>query len=68
MITYISPINMVAENNHLYFAYKSPLGLVTGVRFLRGQSLILVALIRQPFISSQAFFISVNLNVLHEQY
>ena len=26
MITYISPINMVAEDNHLYFAYKSPLG------------------------------------------
>ena len=25
MITYISPINMVAEDNHLYFAYKSPL-------------------------------------------
>ena len=28
MITYISPINMVAEDNHLYFAYKSPLGCV----------------------------------------
>ena len=28
MITYISPINMVAEDNHLYFAYKSPLGVV----------------------------------------
>ena len=28
MITYISPINMVAEDNHLYFAYKSPLGTV----------------------------------------
>ena len=27
MITYISPINMVAEDNHLYFAYKSPLGI-----------------------------------------
>ena len=27
MITYISPINMVAEDNHLYFAYKSPLGM-----------------------------------------
>ena len=27
MITYISPINMVAEDDHLYFAYKSPLGL-----------------------------------------
>ena len=27
MITYFSPINMVAEDNHLYFAYKSPLGL-----------------------------------------
>ena len=27
MIIYISPINMVAEDNHLYFAYKSPLGL-----------------------------------------
>ena len=26
MITYISPLNMVAEDNHLYFAYKSPLG------------------------------------------
>ena len=26
MITYISPINMVAEDSHLYFAYKSPLG------------------------------------------
>ena len=26
MITYISPINMVAEDNHLYFAYKSPMG------------------------------------------
>ena len=26
MITHISPINMVAEDNHLYFAYKSPLG------------------------------------------
>ena len=26
MITYFSPINMVAEDNHLYFAYKSPLG------------------------------------------
>ena len=26
MITNISPINMVAEDNHLYFAYKSPLG------------------------------------------
>ena len=26
MITYISPINMVAKDNHLYFAYKSPLG------------------------------------------
>ena len=26
MITYISLINMVAEDNHLYFAYKSPLG------------------------------------------
>ena len=26
MITYISPINMVAEDNHLYFAYTSPLG------------------------------------------
>ena len=26
IITYISPINMVAEDNHLYFAYKSPLG------------------------------------------
>ena len=25
MITYISPINMVAEDNQLYFAYKSPL-------------------------------------------
>ena len=25
MITYISPINMVAKDNHLYFAYKSPL-------------------------------------------
>ena len=25
MITYISPINMVAEDNHLYFAYKSTL-------------------------------------------
>ena len=30
MITYISPINMVAEDNHLYFAYKSPLGGSTG--------------------------------------
>ena len=28
MITYISPINMVAEDNHLYFAYKSPFGPV----------------------------------------
>ena len=28
MITYISPINMVAEDNHLYFAYKSPLGYI----------------------------------------
>ena len=28
MITYISPINMVAEDNLLYFAYKSPLGIV----------------------------------------
>ena len=28
MITYISPINMVAEDNHLYFAYKSPLGVL----------------------------------------
>ena len=28
MITYISPINVVAEDNHLYFAYKSPLGRV----------------------------------------
>ena len=28
MITYISPINMVAEDNHLYFAYKSPLGSI----------------------------------------
>ena len=27
MITYISPINMVAEDNHLYFAYKSTLGI-----------------------------------------
>ena len=27
MIIYISPKNMVAEDNHLYFAYKSPLGL-----------------------------------------
>ena len=27
MITYISPINMVAEDNHLYFAYESPLGI-----------------------------------------
>ena len=27
MITYISPINMVAEENHLYFAYKSPLNM-----------------------------------------
>ena len=26
MITYISPINMVAEDNHLYFAYKSHFG------------------------------------------
>ena len=26
MITYISTINMVSEDNHLYFAYKSPLG------------------------------------------
>ena len=26
MITYISPINMAAGDNHLYFAYKSPLG------------------------------------------
>ena len=26
MITYISPINMVAEDNHLYFTYKSHLG------------------------------------------
>ena len=26
IITYISPINIVAEDNHLYFAYKSPLG------------------------------------------
>ena len=26
MITSISTINMVAEDNHLYFAYKSPLG------------------------------------------
>ena len=32
MITYISPINMVAEDNHLYFAYKSPLGSRDGVR------------------------------------
>ena len=29
MITYISPINMVAEDNHIYFAYKSPLGTVS---------------------------------------
>ena len=28
MITNISPINMVAEDNHLYFAYKSPLGCI----------------------------------------
>ena len=28
MITYISPINIVAEDNHLYFAYKFPLGCV----------------------------------------
>ena len=26
MITYLSPINMIAEDNHLYVAYKSPLG------------------------------------------
>ena len=32
MITYISPINMVAEDNHLYFAYKSPLGTLPKVR------------------------------------
>ena len=31
MITYISPINMVAEDNHLYFAYKSPLGLTSSI-------------------------------------
>ena len=29
MITYISPINMVAEDNHLYFAYKSTLGCLS---------------------------------------
>ena len=28
MITYISPINMVADDNHLFFAYKSSLGSV----------------------------------------
>ena len=33
MITYISPINMVAEDNHLYFAYKSPLGKVKMTQF-----------------------------------
>ena len=33
MITYISPINMVAEDNHLYFAYKSPLGSVTQTEY-----------------------------------
>ena len=32
MIIYISPINMVAEDNHLYFAYKSPLGLLFNFR------------------------------------
>ena len=32
MITYISPINMVAEDNHLYFAYKSPLGVCLPVK------------------------------------
>ena len=31
MITYISPINMVAEDNHLYFAYKSALGNQTWI-------------------------------------
>ena len=31
MITYISPINLVAEDNHLYFAYKSPLGFLCAV-------------------------------------
>ena len=34
---------------------------------LTWQSLILAALIRRPFITSQAFF-SVNMNALREQY
>ena len=29
MITYISLTNMVAEDSHLYFAYKSPMGVFT---------------------------------------
>ena len=36
MITYISPINMVAEYNHLYFAYKSPLGSKTLLHLMSG--------------------------------
>ena len=39
MITYISPINMVAEDNHLYFAYKSPLGYI-GFRVIFEQSIL----------------------------
>ena len=46
MITYISPINMVAEDNHLYFAYKSPLGTFSlchlNTRYLGGLSLLFV--------------------------
>ena len=33
MITYISPINMVAEDYHLYFVYKSPLELTSSTGF-----------------------------------
>ena len=37
-------------------------------RVLKGQCPILAELIRRPFITSQAFFFSVNMNALCEQY
>ena len=39
MITYISPKNMAAEDNHLYFAYKSPLGLFQKQKSYKAENL-----------------------------
>ena len=58
-------INMVAEDNHLYFAYKSPLGRVVSNEWNKLKWLTAMAL--SVFLDLQAFLVSIIVSIHFRQ-